>query len=157
MIAALLLAAALPACSPAQLRASTGGDAGEFNGMSHSGTYLTLRNTGRRACGVPGLPAVTFRDRAGRVLPATRRAPVGMHPGPAVVPVTIPAGGTVRTGLRWVSGPVYDRNRCADAARVSAGVGGRQVSTPIRAHLCGEAGQPIGFEQAVLQRPSPRP
>jgi hypothetical protein len=152
MILTMLLGAAVPACLPAQIHVVAGGDDGDFNGMSHSGTYLTLRNVGRRACRMPGLPLVTFLGRDGRPLPVRRRAPAGMHPGPVVLPVTIGAGSQVRTGLRWVSGPVFDRSRCVDAAIVRVTVAGRSSGAPLKAHLCGSAGETIGFEQAVLSR-----
>ena len=144
-----VLPAAAP-CPAAVVTLRAGGDAGDFNGMSHSGTYLTIGNHGRRTCTVPGLPVVVLRDRAGRALPIVRRAPVGMHPGPVVVPVRVAAGASVRTGIRWVSGAVYDRSRCYDVASVAVTIGGRRLTAPLAAHVCGESGKAATFDQAVL-------
>ena len=149
----ILLAAAaatVPACTGRELALSTNPRDGDFNGMSHSGTYLVLRNTSRHACQVPGLPSVALRDAAGRALPLARRAPVGMHPGPVIRPVIIPAGGRVATGLRWVSGPVYDRNRKFDVRTATVSIAGRSLRTPLRATIYAQAGQPASFDQPPL-------
>lgn len=138
-----------PACSPYQLALRTDAADGDFNGMSHSGTYLILHNMGPRACGVFGLPLVSFRDARGRTLPITRTAPRGMRPGPVVLPVVIPARGEASTGVRWVSGQVFDRGRCYTVASVRVAIGAGGVAHPLAATICG-AGRSAGFEQPVL-------
>lgn len=142
--------APVPACAPRDVAVTTDARDGDFNGMSHSGTYLVVRNRGGHACTLPGLPRVTLRDARGRAIPAVRQAPAGMHPGPMVRPVTLAPGDARATGLRWVSGPVYDRNRCYDAASVAMAVGGGSAAGRLAGHLCGEAGKPVTFEQQVL-------
>lgn len=153
--AAAAAAAAVPPCPAGALTVATAGPAGDFNGMSHSGTYLVIHNISRRACSVPGLPTVRFW-RARHALAATRRAPAGMHPGPAVPPVRIGPGGRVMTGLRWVSGPVYDNSRCWDARAVSVTIAGRTLSAPVQAHLCGPANGAVEFDQPPLSPASSR-
>lgn len=154
MIAPMLLAAAAsvsaPPCTAAQIRVSTDGRDGDFDGMSHGGTLLVLRNVGARACSVPGLPTVHFLDPRGRALPASRKAPIGMRPGPVVLPVTIAPGGRATTGLRWVSGPVFDHSRSIAASVIAVTIGGRQVRATASERLFGEAGRPVGFDQPPL-------
>lgn len=150
LIAAAAVVAVTPACTARKVVLSIDSRDGDFNGMSHSGTYLVIRNTGRRACGLPGLPFVTFHGARGVLLPASRQSPVGMHPGPVIVPVTIPAHGRVATALRWVSGPVYDRNRRLVTRTVDVTIGGRTVRTPFRAAMFAPVGEPARFDQPPL-------
>ncbi|SEM50109.1 Protein of unknown function [Sphingomonas gellani] len=149
LLLAAAASAAVPTCPARALTVATDARDGDFNGMSHSGTYLVIRNIGRRTCSVPGLPVVTFR-RGAKALPAKRRPPVGMHPGPVIVPVRLAPGGQVATGLRWVSGPVYDRSRCWDATRVGVTIADRTLFAPASAHLCGPVGGAVAFDQPPL-------
>lgn len=142
----------VPPCTAAVLTLTADGDQGDFSGMSHDGTYLVLTNKGGQACTVPGLPTVVMKDAKGTALPAARKGPVGMHPGPAVVPVRIEPGASVRTGVRWVSGEVYDKSRCVDPAQVEVSFGEQVVKGAMSGHLCGEAGKPVAFEQSPLQK-----
>jgi hypothetical protein len=123
---------------------------GDFNGMSHGGTYLVLINTSGQACTIPGLPTITMKDSRGIGLPVVRKAPVGMHPGPIVVPVRLEPGASARASLRWVSGPVFDHSRCVDPARVEMRFGGQVVGNGFTGHLCGEEGKPIDLDQSPL-------
>jgi hypothetical protein len=152
MIAAGALAApvALPPCRPAHLRLSFDGRDGDFNGMSHAGTALTIRNVGPD-CTLPALPVVTFRDARGRTLPASRRAPVGMHPGPVMLPVRLGGGHSAVAEMRWVSGPVFAQNRSVRAASVSVRIGGATLRAPLKAVLYGEAGKAVAFDQTPLR------
>jgi hypothetical protein len=158
ILAAALLAAQsmasgpvpLPPCRPAQLRVSLDGRDGDFNGMSHSGTELSIRNTGRD-CMLAALPTIQLRDARGRLLPAVRHAPVGMNPGPVMVPVRLAGGHRAVTELRWVSGPVFPRNRSLRAARVTVKIGAGVVRAPLTAVLYGEAGMPVAFSQTPLR------
>jgi len=78
-----------PACRADTLSVRTEAGDGEFNGMSHGGTRLIVRNTGRAPCLLPGLPTVVFLDAKGAEQPTLRQAPPGMHPGPIVLPVRL--------------------------------------------------------------------
>jgi len=138
-----------PACRPAQLRLSLDGKDGEFNGMSHAGTELSIRNTGRD-CTLPALPTIQFRDMRGRVLPAVRRAPMGMHPGPVMLPLRLAGGHRATTDLRWVAGPVFPKSRSVRATSIVVKIAGGTVRVPTSAVLYGETGKSIGFEQSPL-------
>jgi hypothetical protein len=154
---ALGLAAAptVPPCPAAALSLATDAEGGAFDGMSQSGTLLVIRNIGPSACSVPGLPRLTLLDAHGKALPITRKAPIGMHPGPVVLPVGIAPGAEVTAKLHWVSGPVYDRNRCYDVKGVSVTIGGTAIRTNLSAHICGNAASGVTFGQPILQ-PDPR-
>lgn len=138
------------ACRPSQLRLSLSGRDGDFNGMSHSGVELIARNIGRD-CSLPALPRVIFRDARGEDLAALRRAPAGMHPGPVLVPVNLAAGHSASTELRWVSSPVFARNRSLRPATINLQLGGQILSAPVTAVLYGESGKAVAFDQTPLK------
>lgn len=143
--------AAPPACA-AEISVGFDGENGAFDGMSHSGVLLVLRNTGTAACRLPGLPALSFEDAAGKPLAIARQAPPGMHPGPVVVPVGVAAGAEATAPLRWVSGDVYDGGRCLRPARVTVALGGVASTMAWPAGpLCGPPGKPIPFEQPPVR------
>lgn len=158
LLIALLLAATsavpapqtAPACRQSQLRLTTDAMDGEFNGMSHAGVRLLIRNVGPD-CTLPALPSIRLRDARGRVLPAARRAPVGMHPGPVMVPVRLAAGHRARADLRWVSGAVFTRSRSVRSAAVTVTFGAATVRAPLKAVLYGEVGAPVAFEQTPFR------
>jgi hypothetical protein len=139
-----------PACRTTQLRLSLDGHQGDFNGMSHSGTELSIRNIGPD-CTLPALPKVEFRDARGRLLPAERKAPIGMHPGPVMVPVRLAAGHRAATELRWVSGAVFSHSRVVRAASVTVRVGTAMLHAPLTAMLYGTAGKPVTFDQTPIR------
>ncbi|WP_428332051.1 DUF4232 domain-containing protein [Novosphingobium sp.] len=152
VLAMLLLAApagALPPCRAEQLAVSLDGRDGEFNGMSHSGTELSIRNTGPD-CTLVALPVVQLRDARNRVVPAIRQAPRGMHPGPVMVPVRLAAGHRAATEIRWVAGPVFPHSRRVRATRITVKIGTGKLSAPLTATLYGNAGQPATFEQTPM-------
>lgn len=151
-IPALLLAAqpVVLTCRPSQLRLSLNGRDGDFNGMSHLGTELSISNLGPD-CTLPTLPMIGFRDARGRTLPALRRAPVGMHPGPVMMPVRLAAGHRATADLRWVSGPAYTHSRSIRAATITVMFSGVTLRTPIKAVLYGEAGKSVQFDQIPLR------
>lgn len=124
---------------------------GNFNGMSHSGTYLILTNKGQHSCRVPNQPELTFVDKKGAVIPAKVNVPVGMHPGPVMTPVLLAPGASARSGLRWVSGAVYLRSKCADVAKATVQLDSGEVSAPLRGHMCGDASVGIHFDEPWLQ------
>ncbi len=139
----------LPTCHANQLRLSLDPHDGEFNGMSHSGTELSIRNTGSD-CMLIALPAIQLSNTRGLALPAVRQTPRGMHPGPVMVPVRLPGGHRAATNLRWVSGPVFPHSRSARAGKITVQIGTDVLRAPLVAVLYGEAGKPITFEQAPL-------
>lgn len=147
----LLLAAATispaPDCRARQLRLTVLPDKGDFNGMSHSGVALALRNVGSD-CMLQALPRVAFLDARGRPLPALRRAPPGMHPGRVMVPLRIAGGHRAEIELRWVSGDVFAPGRSVRARSVTVRLGAATLRAPLAATLYGEAGRPVTFDQS---------
>ena len=159
IIAALLALPAAPslaasppvrACRARQLRLSLDDRDGEANGMSHGGVALSIRNAGPD-CTLPALPLVQFLDARGRVLPAVRRAPTGMHPGPVMVPVRLAGGHRAATLLRWVSGPVFPSNRRLRVTSLVVRFGGVPLRAPLAATLYGAAGSAVPFDQPPLR------
>ena len=138
-------------CTAAELTLSFDGADGDFNGMSHSGTYLILTNKGSRSCSVPRRPELTFLDAKGSAIDAKANVPPGMHPGPVMVPLKLAPAASAQSGLRWVSGEVYDHSACADVAKTTVKLDAGEVSAPMPAHLCGEAGAAIRFDEPWLQ------
>lgn len=148
----LALGAARPAppCRMAQLRLSLDGRHGDFNGMSHSGTEISIRNMGPD-CMLPALPRIEFRDARGRTLPVERKASRGIDRGPVIAAVRVHGRHRAATALRWVSGPVYPRSRAVRTATVTVRLGTAALRAPLVAVLYGPAGKPITFDQAPLR------
>ncbi len=127
-------------------------DGGAFDGMSHSGVWLVLRNIGSADCLLPGLAKVQFDDAAGHGLDVVREPPPGMHPGPVVMPFVLAPGAEASVALTWVSGDVYAGHHCVIPAKIAIGDGPDAPSALWRfGQLCGEPGKPISFRQPVLR------
>lgn len=140
----------VPPCTVAMVSVAVDDSGGDFNGMSHAGTWLVVDNRSNQSCTLIGLPVVSMKDAKGLPLPVARKAPVGMHPGPVVVPVRLEPGETVRMSLRWVSGEAFAHSRCIDPARVEVSFGKLVLGAGLQAHLCGEGAATIPFEQSPL-------
>ena len=117
-----------------------------FDGMSHSGTLVVLRNLSSAACRVEGIPQLAFSDNKGPlkvtlVTPGFGRQPNGimLNHGPVVVPVLVPAGAELTSQLRWVSNEVYSKSICVTPTKLAITIEGKQQTAPIAAHLCGDA------------------
>jgi len=128
-------------CTADQLSLAVDNENGNFNGMSHSGTLLVLRNLGPAACTVAGFPKVLFADAANATLPITRAIPRGMHPAHVVVPVTILPEAELTSRLRWVSGEVYPHSQCFTPSALVVIIGGQKLTTPLAARICGPSGK----------------
>ncbi len=153
LILAMLLAApspSLPPCRADRLRLTLDGRNGEFNGMSHSGTELSIRNIGPD-CKLDALPTVQLLDLRNRPLPAVRQSPRGMHPGPVIVPIRLATGRRAATAIRWIAGPVFDQNRSVRATKLRVGIGTGTLTSRMTATLYGERGQRVTFEQPPLR------
>lgn len=142
---------ALPVCTGTQISLGTDTENGAFNGMSHSGALLVLRNLGPLPCRLPGLPRLAFLDAAGHPLPIARIVPRFMHPGPVILPVGLAVGAEATAPLRWVSSPVYTRNRCMKVAALRAAWPGGSATHPVRFTICGPGGKPAGLTQPPLR------
>ena len=143
--------ARLPACTADQLSIALDGEGGAFDGMSHSGALLVVRNVGPAACRVEGLPALSFRDASGAVLDVGRRPPIGMHPGPVILPVGLAPGAEATSALRWVSGDAWGGGRCRRVASARLAIGGQSLAVAFAATICSPAGRPAQVEQPVLR------
>ena len=150
LLAPSACAAILPACTGSQISLATDGENGNFDGMSHSGTLLILRNISPNACTIPGFPVLTFRDVSKTPLLVTREVPRFMHPGPVVVPSIVAPGAEVTASLRWVSGDVYDHGVCVEPTTVSVAIGGQEITAPVSAHICGPDPSKITFTATRL-------
>ncbi|WP_074654385.1 DUF4232 domain-containing protein [Terriglobus roseus] len=138
-------------CSAGDVTLSFDGRNGDYTGMSHDGALLVLRNTSSKTCRVPKRPQITLTDATGKPVAAKANVPPGMHPGPVLVPVALAPGASAQGSLRWVMGPVYDRNTCVDTAHAAITLPGGTVAADLRAHLCGQTGSPMEYEQEWLQ------
>ena len=136
----------VPACRAAQLRLSIDGRDGDFDGMSHSGTELSIRNLGPD-CTMPARPSIDLRDARGRVLPVRARAGTD---GP--LSVRIARGDRAAADLRWVSGPVFPRNRRLRVAGLTLAIGGARLRVPLAAIVYGPAGQRASFDRTSFKR-----
>ena len=139
----------VPLCSSQRIVISTDAEGGDFDGMSHSGTLLVVRNVAMTACRIAPFASITFEDRNGKPLdiavertsPFTgpvvngHRLPLG-H-GPVVLPMTLPPGAIATSRLRWVSSPVFDRSVCLKPAHLSVDLGASAAQTSIAGMVCG--------------------
>lgn len=141
--------AQLGICAPSQLAFSLDSGNGRFNGMSHSGTTLVLRNTGASACTLPALPLPTLTDANKRVLNIVAQASPDSHPAPT--PITLASGATVTSDMRWVSGDVYDHGHCESPAIITLRVDKQTVATDFSGHLCGPGGKPPTYTLTPFQ------
>ena len=131
------------ACAPSQLAFSLDNGNGRFNGMSHSGTTLMLRNIGTSACTIPTQPLPTFTDANKQALNIAVQESPGFRP--ESTPITLAPGVTVGSDMRWVSGDVYDHGHCESPAIVTLSLGKHTVATDFTEHLCGPAGQAASY------------
>ncbi|MCX2561390.1 DUF4232 domain-containing protein [Acetobacter farinalis] len=147
------------ACQPGQLAMALDDRNGAFNGMSHSGTALTLRNTSPEACAMPPVLSLRFEDAAGHALPVARRAyaaarrpgPHGPLPRQQSVPVILPAGAVREATLRWVSGDVYDdSHNCVRPSWLVLKAGEGDLRTAFHGQFCAPARSALVFDQSAL-------
>ncbi|WP_374762594.1 DUF4232 domain-containing protein [Komagataeibacter xylinus] len=131
----------VPACKVLQMAVSLDDGQGTFNGMMHSGTWVIVRNTGVRACSVAGMGPLLFENVHHHRVAVTWRQAV---PVPAMV---LPAGGQMKTALRWVSGNVFDPGACMTPATVVLPLRHGRVRHAFAHALCGPANDPPAIEQ----------
>jgi hypothetical protein len=145
-------ASGLLACTAAQLSLTFDDEGGTFHGMSQSGTLLILRNIGSQICSVPGRPPLEFEDASQHKLPISLEIPPGMHPGPVIPPVAVPAGAEATAELHWVSGQVYDSSQCFSPAYLAIPLGTDVLRAPFTGSLCGPSGQDAKYRFDYLKR-----
>jgi membrane-bound inhibitor of C-type lysozyme len=131
----------LAACTPAQLAFQLDSGDGRFNGMSHSGTALMVRNIDTLACSVPAQPLPGFANSSRQALNITARPTPGVQPA-STSTITLAPGATISSDLRWVSGDVYDGGGCVSPAFITLAIGKHTLTTDFTGHVCGPDGQP---------------
>lgn len=143
---------ALPMCKASDLSLGTDDENGSFNGMSHSGTLLVLRNLSPAACRVPQRPELTFVGKDNKPLRVTLEIAGAkfMHPGPVLVPVVVAPDAEVTSKLRWVDGEVYDNSVCADPVALVVTLQGETQQTPLTAHICGDKAKGVTYSATPL-------
>jgi hypothetical protein len=144
-----------PACDPDQLSFAVDRENGQFDGMSHSGTLLVLRNLGSQACSVPARPEISFLDNGHNALPVSLGQTPGMHPGPVILPVVVPPGAELTSEARWVSSDAYGANNCVSPEFIALAIGPRTLVAPLSTHICGPAGQHPSYTVTLLRRDPP--
>ena len=142
----------LLACTVAQLSLTFDDEGGTFQGMSQSGTLLVLRNIGLQTCTVPGRPPLTFEDASHQKLSISLETPPGMHPGPVILPVAIPAGAEATGELHWVSGDVFDHSQLFTPAFVAISFGTTVLRAPFTGRFYGPSGQDAKYRFAYIKR-----
>lgn len=133
-----------PLCTPDQLSLGFDSENGNFDGMSHSGTLLVLRNLGPKPCRMPSFPVLGFLDENGKKLNISAR-----HEGTAPPP-HLAVGAEATAGLRWVSAPVFTNGICLKIGRLSVSWPGGTVMQALTVSICGPGGGPANVTQAPL-------
>lgn len=126
-------------CSASDLSFSVDYKNGYFNGMSHSGALLVLHNKGSKDCSIAARPIVGFEDAQQTSLSISWQPPEGMHPGPVLLPIIVPKNAWVTSEIRWVSSPVFDKNKCLSPAFITVSLGNDLLRSPFNGNLCGPA------------------
>lgn len=146
-----------PPCSAGQLSLAQDPENGAFDGMSHSGTLLVLRNFGTAPCSVPAFPRLTFSDEKGPLAAtATVKGAQFLHPGPVALPLTVAPGAELSTSLRWVSGEVFDQSVCIAPTHLRAELPGGAQTIPFAGRLCGDRAKGVTYEM-TRWAPDPAP
>ncbi len=145
---------AMPYCKASELALSFDEENGNFNGMSHSGTLLVLRNIGTKTCKVSRHPMMTFQDAHHQDLKIISRRVPGMNPGPVVLPVPVVPGAEVTGAMRWVSGDVYDGRNCLTPQFMTLSIVTDDLQSPFPEHLCAPQNKPPEYTLEFL-KPDP--
>ncbi len=141
-----------PSCPASQLSFALDDENGYFNGMSHSGALLVLRNLGPNACTVPAGPVLAFEDASHHPLPISLEVPRGMHPGPVIPPVVIPVGAEVTSQMRWVSSDAFGASNSISPAYITFSVGGDTLRLKFTGQLFGPAGKQPTYSVTLFKR-----
>lgn len=139
----------VPTCRADQLSLATDGSNGGFNGMSHSGTLVLVRNLSSEACTIQPIAHIMLVDSVGKDLDAKGVLPGArfMHPGPVVLPIPLAAAATATATLRWISGPVFENNACISPSQLRVNFGSAVLNAPFSGTLCGDVAKGINFDQ----------
>jgi len=136
-------------CRAEDLSFHTDAQGGNFDGMSHSGTLLIIRNTGRKSCEIQAFPVLAFSDARGKLkIRADSNLPPHVHPGPGLTPIAMAPGEEATATLRWVSGAVFEDSVCFDPTQLSVKIGGQALRTEFHGRLCGERGKGVFYQMS---------
>lgn len=146
------------ACSASQLSFVVERAAEKSAGGSYTRANLVLHNRSSQACHVFGRPVIRFEDAARRALRISPMPKFGMHPGPVIVPVTIPPKGTVTSQVRWLSGgDVTDQGSCLSPAYLALRLNYDDVlRQAFTSQLCGSKGAAPSYSLTLFQRQLPQ-
>ena len=154
--------ASVPACRARQLSIATDAREGCFDGMSHSGTMVVLRNISSTTCSLQAFPQLTFADKQHQPLqieltpdtaflgPRVQGRHVPLGHGPVALPVSLGPGITARLALRWISGEVFDHSICVEPAQLTVGGKGAGKRVSLAAHVCGPDARGIAITSTRL-------
>tara|TARA_B100002052_G_scaffold298722_1_gene333175 strand:+ start:7753 stop:8343 length:591 start_codon:yes stop_codon:yes gene_type:complete len=145
------LVAGLPSCSAADLAVSNDDENGAFDATMHSGTRLTVRNEGRRACRLARWPRLEFLDAGQRPVAVAFERVVRQAINAPEQPLGLAPGESATSVLRWVSGDAYGDGNCHPTTQLRVRIKARAVSTPLDARLCSPAKQPAQIERSPLR------
>jgi hypothetical protein len=137
-------AAALPVCGQDQLSLGFDSENGNFDGMSHSGTLLVLRNLGPKPCQLPAFPKLSFEDSTKHILN------IATHPAGTKRPPRLAVGAEATAALRWVSSPVFTNSVCLKTASLSVSWSGGKLTQALAASICGPSSGPVTITQSPL-------
>ncbi|MGK2894502.1 DUF4232 domain-containing protein [Klebsiella michiganensis] len=140
-------------CESSDITMHTDDRSGLYDGMSQSGTTLVLHNTGPGACMLPPRPVLTFSDAAHHPMTVERRTVRGMHPGPVLPPVIVPADRELLILLRWVASDAFDGGNCIRPAFVSLNLAGGSLTVPFDRQMCAAKGQTGYYSQSLTGTP----
>ncbi len=141
-----------PRCPAAQLSFAIDNENGYFDGMSHSGTLLVVRNLGPNACTIPARPVLSMEDASHHPLPISFESPRGMHPGPVIPPVVIPVGAEVTSEMRWVSSDAFGGNNSVSPAFIALTVEGTTLRVKFTGELFGPPGKQPAYSVTLFKR-----
>ena len=142
----------LPTCPAAQLSLALDDENGYFNGMSHSGTLIVLRNLGPSVCTVPARPILGFENASHHPLPISIEISRGMHPGPVILPVAIPVAAEVTSQMRWVSSDAFGANNSVSPVFITLTVGGDILRMKFTGQLFGPANKQPTYSVDFFKR-----
>lgn len=137
----------LPPCEAGQLSLTLDDSQQGPDSEARSGTRLVVRNRSTSGCRIPGLPPVIFRDASGQTLPIERQIPPGMHPGPVVLPASLPPGVSLSARLEWDPTGTSTGGRCYSPTTIEMTIGGQAITQSFQGSLCASPGQPAMFMQ----------
>lgn len=138
-------------CKPSQLAFHLDAGNGRFDGMSHAGTMLVLRNQGATACTLPAQPRPGFTDANRQALQLAARARPDKQPATALPPILMAPGSSVHSDMRWVSSNVYDAGHCESPAFMTLAINKETIATTFAGQLCGAGGKPSVYTVTPFQ------